>query len=195
MRSQLLRGEEDKGLMHYTAELHSAPNSYITTRLALSVVLYVLCGCLSGVWWQNTGIYVIVSCKTEWFLPHSALLEFIFYLHISTMFFLRHNESFNNDDVLGTRISSQRFDCGQMAKKKKLEALVVSRADRKPDWKLAMGSWHALRLPFHWNLSSRKKEEETRRKGEPQGVTTQKKPMAMLTKVKNICNLLSVLNS
>lgn len=55
--------------------------------------------------------------------------------------------------------------------KNKLEALVVSRADRKPERKLATGSWQASSRPFPGNLRSKflPVEKMMRRRGDEEG--------------------------
>lgn len=55
--------------------------------------------------------------------------------------------------------------------KNKLEALLVSRADWKPERKLAMGSWRAPARPFPGNLKSKflTVENMMRRQGDKEG--------------------------
>lgn len=112
---------------------------------------------------------MIVSCKTESFLPHSASLGFIFYLR---SVILTHTEKFKQHCPLMTVTDVgpiRHLAVLTAAKwlKNKLEALVVSRADRKPERKLAIGSWQAPSQSFPGNFSP--VEKMMRRRGDEGG--------------------------
>lgn len=135
---------------------------------------------------------MIVSCKTESFLPHCASLEFIFYL---CSVILTHREiqttlCANDHDGHRAHPSSRSSDCGQMAKKQ------VGGSRHQQGWQearaeISYGSWQAPSRPFPGNLKSKRwwGDEELRRARGCQKFPTKLKYCKIFYKDFTICKI------